>query len=84
PFASFAQRLQSIDEVLSGLCAKASLTGNDFLPLVVRLDELMSHAATMRVIHQHIVLLRAASAALAALDLRASTLISGPAVLDPS
>ena len=84
PFASFAQRLQSIDDVLSGLCAKASLTGNDFLPLVVRLDELMSHAATMRAIHQHIVLLRAASAALAALDLRASTLISGPAVLNPS
>jgi len=73
PFASFAQRLQSIDDLLTGLSAKTSLTGNDFLPVVIRLDELMSHAATMRAIHQHIVLLRAASAALAALDLRESS-----------
>jgi hypothetical protein len=69
PFASFTQRLHGIDAVLSGLCARSSLIGNDFLPAVVRLDELMSHAATMRAIHQHIVLLRAASAALATLEL---------------
>ena len=72
PFASFAQRLQGIDDVLSGLCAREQLHGNDFLPIVVRLDELMSHAATMRFIHQHLVLLRAASAALAACDERAA------------
>jgi two-component system chemotaxis sensor kinase CheA len=81
PFASFAQRLQSIDDVLTGLCAKTSLTGNDFLPAVVRLDELMSHAATMRSIYQHIVLLRAASAALAALDLDHSIITAAPVVL---
>jgi two-component system chemotaxis sensor kinase CheA len=68
PFANFTQRLQSIDDVLSGLSTRSSLAGNDFLPAVVRLDELMEHAATMRAIHQHIVLLRAASAALASLD----------------
>jgi hypothetical protein len=84
PFASFARRLQSIDEVLSRLCAKASLAGNDFLPIVVRLDELMTHAATMRAIHQHIVLLRAASAALAALEHNASTTVTGPGVLELS
>lgn len=84
PFAGFAQRLQSIDDLLSALCAKASLTGNDFLPVVVRLDELMSHAATMRAIHQRIVLLRPASAGLAALDLRDPTISTGPKVLDPS
>ena len=83
-FASFTHRLQRIDEVLSGLCEKTSLTGNDFLPVVIRLDELMSHAATMRAIHQHIVLLRAASAALAALDHRDQTITSGPAVLELS
>ena len=68
PFASIARRLQSIDDLLSELCARASLSGSDFLPVVIGLDDLMSHAATMRAIHQHIVLLRAASAALAALD----------------
>jgi two-component system chemotaxis sensor kinase CheA len=84
PLASFAQRLRRIDELLSALCAKTSLIGNDFLPVVIRLDELMSHAATMRSIYQHIVLLRAASAALAALEQRESTLSTEPGVLEAS
>jgi len=84
PFGSFAQRLQGIDDVLSGLCARSPLTGSDFLPVVVRLDELMSHAATMRFIHQHLVLLRAASAALAARDERAALQPAGSAVLELS
>ena len=84
PFASFAQRLQGIDDVLAGLCAKTQLTGNDFLPAIVRLDELIGHAATMRSIYQHIVLLRAASAALAALDLRQPSPAAGARVLEPS
>lgn len=84
PFASFAQRLQGIDDVLAGLCAKTQLTGNDFLPAIVRLDELIGHAATMRSIYQHIVLLRAASAALAALDVRDSSRAAASPVLEPS
>lgn len=84
PFASFAQRLQAIDDVLAGLCGKTSLTGNDFLPAIVRLDELISHAATMRSIYQHIVLLRAASAALATLDARAPNPAAGSLVLEAS
>ncbi len=84
PFASFAQRLQGIDDVLAGLCAKTQLAGNDFLPAIVRLDELMGHAATMRSIYQHIVLLRAASAALAGLDPRHLSPAGGSLVLEPS
>jgi hypothetical protein len=84
PFASFAQRLQGIDDVLAGLCAKTQLTGNDFLPAIVRLDELIGHAATMRSIYQHIVLLRAASAALAALDPRDWSPAAGSLVMAPS
>ncbi|MFI4867161.1 MAG: hypothetical protein ACHQDB_08680 [Steroidobacterales bacterium] len=83
-FASFAQRLQSIDDWLTGLSAKTSLSSNDFLPVVIRLDELMSHAATMRAIYQHIVLLRAASAALAAFDLGKSSVNRAAAVLELS
>ena len=79
--ASFSQRLRGIDAVLTALCARTSLIGNDFLPAVVRLDELMNHAATMRSIHQHIVLLRAASAALAAVDERAASRTAAPAAL---
>lgn len=84
PFASIAQRLRSIDDLLTGLSTKTSLTGNDFLPVVIRLDELMTHAATMRAIHQHIVLLRAASAALAALELPESSVVSASMALDLS
>jgi two-component system, chemotaxis family, sensor kinase CheA len=84
PFASFAQRLQGIDDVLAGLCARSSLTGNDFLPAIVRLDELILHAASMRSIYQHIVLLRAASAALAAPDGRESSTTPEPRVLEAS
>jgi hypothetical protein len=79
--ASFSQRLRGIDAVLTALCARTSLIGNDFLPAVVRLDELMNHAATMRSVHQHIVLLRAASAALAAVDERAASRTAAPAAL---
>jgi hypothetical protein len=81
PLVSFAQRLQSIDDVLAGLCAKTALTGNDFLPAIVGLDDLIVHAAAMRSIYQHIVLLRAASAALAALDVRDSSATAAPRVL---
>src|ERR1700722_12071661 len=84
PFASFAQRLQGIDDVLAALCARTQLTGNDFLRPIVRLDELIGHAGTMRSIYQHIVLLRAASAALAALDLRQPSPAAGARVLEPS
>ena len=84
PFASIARRLQSIDDLLSELCARASLSGSDFLPVVIGLDDLMSHAATMRAIHQHIVLLRAASAALAALDHDHSADQPAPVVLELS
>ena len=78
------ERLQGIDDVLSGLCARSPLHGNDFLPVVVRLDELMSHAASMRFIHQHLVLLRTASAALAARDERAALQPTDRAVLELS
>jgi hypothetical protein len=80
PLAGFAQRLRGIDGLLCELCARPALSGNDFLPVVVMLDELMSHATTMRSIHQHIVLLRAASSALAALNERSSPIIRGPGV----
>jgi hypothetical protein len=51
---SFAPRLQRIEDTLLALRAKASLSGNDFLPVVVGLDELISHAATTRAIQAHI------------------------------
>jgi len=46
--ASFAQRVHSAEEILAGLRGRAVLSGNDFLPVVVRLDGLMSHIAHIR------------------------------------
>jgi hypothetical protein len=59
---SFTARLQRIEDTLLTLCAKASLSGNDFLPVVVGLDELISHAATTRAIQAHIASLQAGAA----------------------
>jgi chemotaxis protein histidine kinase CheA len=45
---SFVQRLHGIEDRLSALRSKDPLDGNDFLPVVVKLDELMSHIASIQ------------------------------------
>jgi two-component system, chemotaxis family, sensor kinase CheA len=46
--STFAQRIHAIEDRLSALRAKDPLDGNDFLPVVVKLDELMSHIANIQ------------------------------------
>lgn len=43
--ASIAARLHQLEESLAALREKGQVDGNDFIPVVVRLDELMSHLA---------------------------------------
>jgi two-component system chemotaxis sensor kinase CheA len=45
--SSFVQRIHAAEDYLSTLRNKAQLNGNDFMPVVVKLDELMSHAASI-------------------------------------
>lgn len=45
---SIAQRVHSLEDLVSELKKKAELSGNDFLPLVVKLDELMAHLRGVR------------------------------------
>lgn len=45
--SSFVQRIHSTEDYLSTLRNKPQLNGNDFMPVVVKLDELMSHAASI-------------------------------------
>ncbi len=52
--SSFVQRIHAIEEALSTLRQRASLSGNDFLPLVVRLDELITHLGQIRTLHGRI------------------------------
>jgi two-component system chemotaxis sensor kinase CheA len=45
--SSFVQRIHAAEDYLSTLRNKAQLNGNDFMAVVVKLDELMSHAASI-------------------------------------
>jgi two-component system chemotaxis sensor kinase CheA len=45
--SSFVQRIHAAEDFLSTLRNKSTLNGNDFMPVVVKLDELMSHAASI-------------------------------------
>jgi signal transduction histidine kinase len=43
-----AQRVHALEDAVSELKKRPGLSGNDFLPLVVKLDELMAHLKTVR------------------------------------
>src|SRR5271170_2937527 len=45
-----AQRIHVIEDVLSKLRLKKELSGDDFVPVVVKLDELMTHTTSLGVI----------------------------------
>jgi hypothetical protein len=86
---SFTSRLLRIEDTLLALDARASLSGNDFLPVVVGLDELISHAAATRAIQAHIASLQAPPRAAAAMPLAArasrdTSSAGGPALSERS
>jgi signal transduction histidine kinase len=45
PLASVCERAERFEEALSSLRDKKTLSGNDFLPIAVKLDDLLSHLA---------------------------------------
>lgn len=45
---SIAQRVHALEDMVSDLKKKAELTGNDFLPMVLKLDDLMAHLRSVR------------------------------------
>jgi signal transduction histidine kinase len=45
---SFESRAHAFEDLLQGLRERPALTGNDFLPLVVRLDDLFGHLKSIR------------------------------------
>ncbi|HUL47030.1 MAG TPA: ATP-binding protein [Steroidobacteraceae bacterium] len=46
--ASIAARVHSLEDIVSELKKKAELSGNDFLPMVLKLDELLAHLRSVR------------------------------------
>ncbi|MGB8692714.1 MAG: ATP-binding protein [Steroidobacteraceae bacterium] len=59
---SFARRAHEVEDLLAELRDKPELAGNDFVPVVVRLDELMSHAQEVARLQQSIGQARSAAA----------------------
>jgi signal transduction histidine kinase len=47
PLPSVCERATRFEDALNGLRDKQSLSGNDFLPLAVKLDDLLSHLAIL-------------------------------------
>ncbi len=45
---SIAQRVHHLEDMVEELKGKSELTGNDFLPLVLKLDELLAHLRAVR------------------------------------
>jgi two-component system chemotaxis sensor kinase CheA len=45
---SIAHRVHSLEDMVSDLKKKAELSGNDFLPMVLKLDELLQHLRSVR------------------------------------
>lgn len=66
-----AQRVHALEDAVSSLKDRASLTGNDFLPLVVKLDELMAHLRVLRELSARLTSLRGAPASAQAPQLAA-------------
>jgi|HubBroStandDraft_6_1064221.scaffolds.fasta_scaffold02560_6 two-component system chemotaxis sensor kinase CheA len=61
--SSFVQRIHAAEDYLSTLRNKPQLNGNDFMPVVVKLDELMSHAASIHGMQDRVAGFRVAPAA---------------------
>jgi two-component system, chemotaxis family, sensor kinase CheA len=61
--SSFVQRIHSVEDYLSTLRSKATLNGNDFMAVVVKLDELLTHAASINGMQDRVATFRPAPAA---------------------
>jgi signal transduction histidine kinase/PAS domain-containing protein len=59
--ASVEARAHSFEELLKDLRERPQLSGNDFLPLVLRLDEILSHLQSIRELVGRVDALRAAA-----------------------
>jgi two-component system chemotaxis sensor kinase CheA len=46
--SSIASRVHTLEDIVSELKKKAELSGNDFLPMVLKLDELLAHLRSVR------------------------------------
>ncbi len=62
--STVSTRIHAMEEILTALRSRQQLAGNDFVPIVVRLDELLSHAGTIAQMQQRFAQMRPALAEL--------------------
>lgn len=62
---SIATRVHTLEDAVSELKKRAELSGNDFLPLVVKLDDLLAHLKTVRDLGTKLTALRESGSAAA-------------------
>lgn len=80
---SIAQRVHALEDMVGDLKKKAELSGNDFLPMVLKLDDLMAHLRGVREMASRLTALKdtapgaAAASAAAAAPPRASKQAAG-------
>jgi chemotaxis protein histidine kinase CheA len=70
---SVAHRTHALEDMVSELKKKPDLSGNDFLPIVLKLDELLAHLRSVRELGNRLSSLRGAPA-----DSSASMIMKGP------
>lgn len=59
---SAAQRVHALEDMVGELKKKSELTGNDFLPMLLKLDELMAHLRSVRELAARLATLQSGSA----------------------
>ena len=70
---SIAQRVHSLEDMVSDLKKKAELSGNDFLPMVLKLDDLMAHLRGVREMASRLTALKDTAPGAAAASAAAAT-----------
>jgi signal transduction histidine kinase/PAS domain-containing protein len=70
---SIAQRVHALEDMVSDLKKKAELSGNDFLPMVLKLDDLMAHLRSVREMAARLTALKDTAPGVAAASAAAST-----------
>ncbi len=63
--SSIAARVHTLEDIVSELKKKAELSGNDFLPMVLKLDELLAHLRSVREMAGRLTALKDSAAAAA-------------------
>jgi len=69
---SIAHRVHSLEDMVSDLKKKAELSGNDFLPMVLKLDDLMAHLRGVREMASRLTALKDTAPAAAAVTAAAT------------